>query len=316
MDSISYSRLSPIEKLKIAIDVVRNMDSAIRPKNSDGNPGGLVEFPDDEKREFIIIGDLHANKNNLKRILIDSGSFDKLKNDEAVIVFLGDIIHDDRSGYMRDMSSSIKIMEVTLHLLERYPNNIVYILGNHETMSDQIAKHGIQQGLEYRNALIEHYGHEYAELMQEFFDSLPVFVKHPYFLATHAGPPRGGITRDELINIDHFPNLKHQLVWNRINELRSTPSMKEYGVEDLEEMRRLLGCPEDIPIIVGHNPMWKWGGDDSIWINPVGAKNHIILYSNLPKKCPYLVFKDSTKYTIKYADLRLKERRFVLDDYA
>ncbi|MEM5948139.1 metallophosphoesterase [Spirochaetia bacterium 38H-sp] len=316
MDSISYSRLSPLEKLEIAIDVVRNMDTSMRPLNSDGNPGGLVEFSDDDDREIIIIGDLHANKNNLKRILMDSGNLAKLRDNRAVLVFLGDIIHDDRSGYMREMESSIKIMEVTLHLLERYPNNVVYILGNHETMNSQIAKHGIQQGLEYRRALVEYYGEEYANLMQVFFDSLPVFVKHPYFLATHAGPPRGGITREEIINIDHFPNLKHQLLWNRLNELRSTPSMKEYGEEDIVETRRLLGCPENIPFIVGHNPMWKWGGDDSIWINPVGTKNHIILYSNLPKKCPYLVFKDSMQYIVKYADLRLKKRRFVLDDYA
>jgi hypothetical protein len=88
--------------------------------------------------------------------------------------------------------------------------------------------------------------------------------------------------------------------------------MKEYCNDDLIDLRRLLGCAPDIPVIVGHNPMWKWGDNDSIWINPAGTKDHVILYSNLPKKCPYLSFINSTKYKVKYADLKLVPRRFVL----
>ena len=316
MNSIQYAKLSPTEKLKKALDLLKNTDTKIRPLNSDKKPGGLIEYPDSEDREFIVIGDLHANKNNLKRILMDSGNFTKLRENRLVLVFLGDLVHDDRSGYMNKMDTSVEIMDVMLHLIERYPKNVVYILGNHDTFSENLSKLGIQQGLEFKRVILEKRGQSYVELMQKFFEALPVFVKHPSFLATHAGPPRGGINREELINIDHFQNLKWQLIWNRINETRSTPSMKEYGNEDLVQVRQDLGCPPDIPILVGHNPMWKWGGDDSVWINPAGTKNHVILYSNLPKKCPYLSFRASSKYEVKYANLKLTARRFVLDDYA
>lgn len=316
MNSLQYAKLTPLEKLRKALDLVKTMDNKIRPLASDKKPGGLVEFSEKEEREFIVIGDLHANKNNLKRILMDSNNFTKLREDRLVVVFLGDLVHDDRSGYMNKMDSSIEILEIMLHLIERYPKNIIYILGNHDTFSENLAKLGIQQGLEFRRAVTARYGQSYVDLLQQFFDALPVFVKHPCFLATHAGPPRGGINREELINVDHFQNLKWQLIWNRINETRSTPSMKEYGNEDLIQLREDLGCPPDIPVLVGHNPMWKWGGDDSVWINPAGTKNHVILYSNLPKKCPYLSFKNSKKYEVKYADLKLTVRRFVLDDYA
>jgi predicted phosphodiesterase len=316
LNSIQYSKLKPIEKLKLAIDLVRKMDQKIRPKASDGKLGGLVEFPDTEEREFIVIGDMHAAKRNLRQILLDSGNLGKLRDNKLVIVFLGDLVHDDRTGHMTEMDTSIEILDIVFHLIERYPGNIVYILGNHDTFSENLSKLGIQQGVEFRRAIVARHGEKYADVLQEFFDSLPLFVKHKNFLATHAGPPRGGITREELININHFTNLKWQLIWNRLNETRSTPSMKEYGNEDIVEMRRLLGCPEDIPVVVGHNPMWKWGGDDSIWINPAGTKNHVIVYSNLPKKCPYLSFNDSMKYEVKYADLKLAVRRFVLDDYA
>jgi len=305
-----------MEKLKLALEAVRRLDRKIRPKASDRKLGGLIEFPDNDNREFIIVGDLHANKRNLKYILLDNGNLRKLRENQLVLVLIGDVIHDDRTGFMNQMDSSIEILDIVLHLLERYPRNVVYLLGNHDTFSEHLSKLGLQQGVLFRQAVLKRYGPEYVEKLQEFFDSLPVFVKHPNFLVVHAGPPRGGATREELINIDHFPDLKWQVTWNRLNETRTTPSMKEYGNEDLEELRRLLDCPADIPVIVGHNPMWKWGGDDSVWINPAGTQNHVILYSNLPKKCPYLSFDGTMQYTVRYADLRLAVRRFVLDDYA
>ena len=79
--------------------------------------------------------------------------------------------------------------------------------------------------------------------------------------------------------------------------------MKEYGPEDLDEARRLLECPHDIPIFVGHNPMWKWGEEDSIWIDALGTHHHVILYATLETKCPYISVKGSFNYTVKYADL-------------
>ena len=119
----------------------------------------------------------------------------------------------------------------------------------------------------------------------------------------------------ELVNIRHFTNLVWQLTWNRLNETRSTPSMKEYGPEDLDATRTLLGCPAETPVFVGHNPMWKWGEDDSVWIDALGTRHHVILYDTLETKCPYISVKGSFTYLVKYADLAIAPRRFVLDDY-
>jgi hypothetical protein len=115
--------------------------------------------------------------------------------------------------------------------------------------------------------------------------------------------------------VRHFENLVWQLTWNRLNETRSTPSMKEYGPSDLDELRRHLQCPVDLPVIVGHNPMWKWGDDDSIWIDPLGCRHHVILHATLDRRCPYISVRRRLPYVVKYADLELKERQFVLDDY-
>jgi hypothetical protein len=315
---VRNARPRATDTLKPLQEAVRNIlafDPALRPLSSDGKPGGLIEFPKTEKREFIIIGDLHGQVANLRAILKDAKIGEKLRLNKAVLLFLGDAVHNDRSGFVFEMESSIEIMDIIIGLINEFPKNIIYLLGNHDTFAPELSKLGIQQGLLYRDALLKARGKLYVAVMQEFFEALPLVVMHKSFLAVHAGPVRGGMTRTELINVRHFENYLWQMTWNRLNETRSTPSMKEYGPEDLDETRRLLGCPREIPIFVGHNPMWKWGDADSIWIDALGCHDHVILYATLETKCPYVSIRSSFAYTVKYADLGLKERRFVLDDY-
>jgi hypothetical protein len=306
---------NPAKQLQSAIRNILSWDPALRPRTSDGEPGGLIEFPKTDKREFIVIGDLHANVNNLRALLKDSDNLEKARKNKAVLLFLGDAVHNDKSGFTYAMDSSIEIMDIIIGLINELPNNVVYLLGNHDSFAPELSKLGIQQGLLYHEALTAARGKQYVALMEKFFDSLPLFVIHKSFLAVHAGPVRGGITRNELVNVRHFTNYLWQLTWNRLNETRSTPSMKEYGPDDLDDMRRLLGCPKGIPVVVGHNPMWKWGDADSVWIDALGCHDHVILYATLESKCPYLSFHGASGYTVKYADLGLKERKFVLDDY-
>jgi len=61
--------------------------------------------------------------------------------------------------------------------------------------------------------------------------------------------------------------------------------------------------------------MWKWGEDDSIWVNVLGCHDHVILHAALETKCPYISVRGSSAYEVKYVDLELPARRFVLDDY-
>jgi len=303
-----------LKRLKDAVRNVLAFDGSLRPAASDGAPGALIEFPAREKREFIIIGDLHGNHKNLRAILDHDQNLKKVEEDKAVLLFLGDAVHNDRSGFAYEMESSIETMDIILGLINDHPQNVIYLLGNHDSFRPELSKMGIQQGLLYRDALLAARGKQYVSAMEDFFDALPLFVIHRRFLAVHAGPARGGLTRLELVNVRHFPNLVWQLTWNRLNETRSTPSMKEYGPEDLDAQRKLLDCADDTPVIVGHNPMWKWGEGDSIWIDALGTRNHVILYDTLETKCPYLSVKGKP-YAVKYADLAIAQRRFVLDDY-
>jgi hypothetical protein len=313
LGSLDYSRMSHTQKLERALETMRAVTASVRPRGSSGEPGGLVTFTSEDRREFIIVGDLHANSRNLKAVLRSGSNLRKLLNNKAVLILLGDIVHDERTGHLMEMDSSIRILDIVIHLINKVGRNVVYLAGNHDTFDKQLAKSGIRQGEVLKQEVTKRRGRQYAELLDRFFTSLPVLVRHPHFIAVHAGPVRGGIGRSELINIDHYPECRHQLIWNRINETRSTPSQKEYAPQDLKDMRSALKSDPKTPVIVGHNPLWQWGGEDSIWINPMQVENYVILYSGAAKVCPYLVFKGSRKYSVKYADLRLPKKRFVLD---
>ena len=141
--------------LKEAIRKVLSFDAVLRPRASDGRPGSLIEFPKSEKREFIIIGDLHANVRNLNAILEDSGNLEKVRLDKAVLLFLGDAVHNDKPGFTYAMDSSIEIMDIIVGLIDQIPNNVVYLLGNHDSFAPELSKLGIQQGLIYHAALLQ-----------------------------------------------------------------------------------------------------------------------------------------------------------------
>ena len=312
---LRYSDISTYDKLDMAVDNLLSINPAIRPLDNNNKSGGLLEFSEEDYREFILVGDLHGNTKNLRGILQDEQNLYKLKRDEAVLIILGDAFHRETIGKLHEVESSIAMLDIIVRLINEYPANVYYILGNHDTFSERLSKNGIQQGVLFRNSLYRKRGHEYMDLMQEFFDSLPVFVKHKNFLAVHAGPARGGITRENIINIRSHPNLLWQLTWNRLNETRSYPSKKEYGPYDLDRMRMMLQCDPNIPVIVGHNPMWKISDEDSIWINLLNTTDHVILYSNHEKICTYVSFNNSNEFCVKHAHLKEKKQKFLLGDY-
>jgi len=312
---IRYAGFSHLEKLDMVIDNMLSIDPAIRPLDNDEQYGGLIEFPPNDTREFIIVGDLHGNNKNLKAILQHEQNLYKLKDNKAVMIILGDCLHIETVGKLYEMDSSIAIMDIIIRLLNEYPDNVFYVLGNHDTYSERLSKSGIQQGVLFHKALAKKRGRKYVELLQEFFDSLPVVVLHKNFIAMHAGPARGGISRENIINIRSNPDLLWQVTWNRLNETRSYPSKKEYSPYDLERQRMLLNCPPDIPIVVGHNPMWKISNEDSIWIDIVNSKDHVILYSNHETVCTYITFNKTKKYKVKHANLKVKKQKFLLGNY-
>jgi len=269
-----------------------------RPTDAEGKPGGLILFP--PQLRPIIIGDLHSAKDHLIRILEHENNPADLKAGRAALIFVGDALHDERTGYMKQMRSSVEILDYIFEIFLRYPGSVYYLKGNHDTFDERLRKSGILQGVEFKKELLDSHGPEYVQAVAEFFDSLPLFLIGDGFVVTHAGPPRGGLVREELVNIKKYPEKMHQLMWNRVNEFHGNPSLKEYGEKELRLVLRQLDLPEDTPFIVGHNPIWNDGNQTGVWMNVIGIKNHHILYSGYGSKAPYFTV-EKGELIVKFA---------------
>ncbi len=283
-----------IDDIYKVVKIVEN--HSCRPKNDAGHPGGLIDLSKD-KRSAIIIGDLHGAIENLE-VIIEKNEYE-LKEDKTRIIIIGDGVHNDQTGHMLEMHTSLDVLEKIFKLTVKYQENIIYIRGNHDTFDARLAKSGIKQGLEFQNYLEEHRSEDYVDAVSKFFESLPVFVIGNGFIVTHGGPIRNGATKNEIINIEENPFFYHQLIWNRLHEFRGNPSNKEYGEEDIRSSLKKLKLPEDTPFIVGHNPMWSTGNHSGIWRDIIGIKNHIIIYTNIGTRAPYLKIENGT-VTEKY----------------
>ncbi len=307
--------MSDIETIQKAVEHIRSIPQEIRPRTIDGEPGGLLDLTRAGK-DIYILGDLHGTINNLKASLETDQLEQKIEKDQAILLLLGDLIHDDRVGLLTNMQPSLDTFEHTVDLINRFPHNVFIIRGNHDTFDEQVVKSGIPQAELFRQYLLEQRGREYVQVVQEFFSALPLVFLGDSFLAIHAGPVRGGASREHLVEIYRYAEDMFQLMWNRINQIGSVPNNKEYGPDDIHKAKELLGYNSESYFIVGHNPLLDRGGDDSIWFDVMGVKNYIITYNALPESCPILLFRNGeTKHILLYADLKIKKPRFVLGDY-
>lgn len=257
-----------------------------RPRDRDGRAGGLIELP--ASAHPIIVGDLHSCVENLKLIVADKGNAKRIRSGGGVLVLLGDLVHNDQTGHLREMESSIETLEYAFELFARFRNRLVHLRGNHDSFDERLVKSGIRQGRELYECVVRKRGPEYAAAVDEYFTSLPVCVVGEGYVIVHAGPVRGGATRDELTNIYADPDRYWQILWNRINEFGGTTTSKEYDGSDVRASLKKLGMGAGSQFIVGHNPLWNTGDRTGVWMDVLGIQGHHILYSGRGTRAPYL----------------------------
>ncbi len=251
------------------IDVMS--DEPYREPGKDGKPGGLVQLP--KKVTPVVIGDLHAQIDNLLVLLSHNGFLEAMERGEACLVFLGDAVHSERQGELDRMDSSLLMMDLLFRLKLRFPKQFFFIRGNHDGFSEEISKGGIPQGLLWKKALKDARGKAYRKAMQQYYDLLPYVVSSPYFAATHAAPPRSKISKKMLVDIQSYPGLMPELISNRM--VRSNRP-GGYTKGDIKRFRKTLDLSPDAPFLVGHTPL---DIENAYWLNVGNAQNHHILYS-------------------------------------
>ncbi len=240
-------------------------------KNNDDLAGGLIKLPNHITP--IIIGDLHAQVNNLLKILTENCLLDCLHANTACLIFLGDAVHSEISNEMEDMQSSILMMDLILKLKVFFPYNVFYLRGNHDSFDRELSKNGISQGLLMHRQLTELRGFKYADEMRKFYNRLPYVITNKFFLACHAAPPRKEVTIDQLKNIHDFPEIIKEITTNRIQRPHY---LNGYKKGDVKRFRKSLKLSKGTPFIVGHTPLDPFG---SLWKDVGNIKGHHILYS-------------------------------------
>jgi len=246
-------------------------NEAYRPKNRQGRPGGLLELPG--QAIPVIVGDLHGQVNNLLKILSENCLLDCLRSKTALLIILGDAVHSELHHELSKFESSMLIMDVIFRLKLSFPDAVFYLRGNHDSFDPDISKNGILQGVLWRESLEKQRGSSYVTELQNFYDLLPYLAICDNLIACHAGPPRGEITKDEVIDIAAHPELAKELVTTR---MQRPHFLSGYGKNDVKRLRRSLQLSPKARLIVGHTPLDPFG---SFWLHAGSIKNHHIIYS-------------------------------------
>lgn len=242
-----------------------------RPRDSRGLPGGIVELP--AGRAAVIVGDLHARVDNLLTVLSHNGLVEGLEHDKAVLLIIGDAVHSDDQDSLQDMDGSVLIMDLILTLKLRFPRNVFFLVGNHDSFSPDLSKGSVPQGLLWSKHLAAVRGGTYRDEMAQFYQRSALVARSRSFCACHAGPPQSKVTMDMLVDVQHFPHLVHELTWTR----QKTPGNPSgYGGGDVRRLKKALAVPNEACLIVGHYPRSE---DASIWLNAGRIDGHHVLYS-------------------------------------
>jgi len=245
-----------------------------RQKDSLGNPGCLLELPD--HLTPVLVGDLHAQLDNLLRVLSENAFMEGLEKGTAALIILGDAVHPEEPGRLEEMDSSLLMMDLIFRLKIKYPEQVFYIVGNHDSFQHELMKQGVPQGLLWEKHVIASRGEEYKEQLELFYQQSPLLVLSRDFIACHAGPARRKISRQTLVDAHQFPDIVHDMTWSRIR----TPAFPAgYTRSDVRQFRKGLEVSSELPFIVGHHPFTE---DDTLWLNAGRINQFHILISARP----------------------------------
>ena len=259
-----------------ALDMISEVNAIIateayRSLNDDGEPGGVIRFPGD--MTVVIMGDTHARADNVLRVITEGGMLAALERKQACLVFLGDMVHSQESDELEDMDSSVFILDLFCMLKRRFPENVFYVHGNHESFSADVGKGGVPQGMLFHRYLKKLRGRAYVSEIEKLFDGLAFVVQGDDFAACHGAPVRSKVNLNVLINIRRYPGIQSELVWNR---LRQGNRPTGYSKGSVKRFRRTLNLPKHAPLIVGHTPQ---SDEETLWLNVGGIEGHHIVYS-------------------------------------
>ena len=221
--------------------ILSDENEAVRPRDSAGRPGGIVELH--KELPTLLLPDIHARPGlvwaALNYVLPDSTRvLEALLSGSVQLVCLGDYFHGEgrvRSRWKRalgefserfrshaamdgEMTESLSVVMMLARLKCAIPNRVHLLKGNHENIRNESGRGNHPFGkYAYEGAMVlEYVRMVYTEpiiaQLYEFEKRLPLLAIGRYFLITHAEPARF-FSRDEIIEYRNRDDVVYGLTW-------------------------------------------------------------------------------------------------------
>ena len=213
----------------------------MRPGNSAGFPGGVVYLKRDI--QTILVPDLHSRIDFLLNILFQTdgtgfSTLQKMGMGLIQMVCVGDGIHSENRGRRRwlkaleeyktgfekhramdrEMSESLRLMLIVMHLKNSFPEHFHFLKGNHENITNE-AKQGNHpfakfafEGPMVLFYMKKFYGEQLLFPYYQFEKRMPLLAVGRNFLCSHA-EPRSFYNTQKLINYRLHPEVIDGLTW-------------------------------------------------------------------------------------------------------
>lgn len=236
------------------ITILEEEKEPLRPKNDNCEPGGLIEIT--ESKPAVIVPDIHARPFFVNNIINFEIPQQYLKNDtrgtvlqllnhhELYMVCVGDAFHTEktRNRWLKiqkefnnnDFSGPVMCQEMAeclnafcalLLLKIQNPRNFFFIKGNHENIlnvncdGDAAFFKYADEGNMVKNFISSYYGDDILYLISLYENLLPLMVKLPGALVSHAEPSLP-LTREQIINVKANPVFVYSLIWTKNDEVK------------------------------------------------------------------------------------------------
>ena len=232
--------------------LLENEITDYRQEASDGNPGSLLDFQNDDL-PAIVVPDLHGRANFLlniinyslpKKFLGKSMSvYEALENGLVRLIFVGDILHTERNTKLRwilaqddflhenytgpsiteEMEESMALWCGVFMLKLAFPKNCHVLKGNHENVynstggGDYAFKKYSNEGALVKAFVQEYYGDDILYMIHCVETALPLVVVGNNYVISHA-EPREPFTKEEIIDARLSARVVAGLTWTDNDE--------------------------------------------------------------------------------------------------
>ncbi|GAB6091029.1 metallophosphoesterase [Spirochaeta dissipatitropha] len=229
-----------LEQFQPLLQILNSEPDYLRPRDSDGLPGGLVWLS--PKRITVVIPDIHARMDVVRKILDiplpGQSLFEALQKGDAQLVFVGDYVHAEqraadrwraalqeylegfsrRSSMDEEMRESLGTLQMLACIKTCFPEAVHLLKGNHENIRNQEGEGNHSFGkFAYEGQMVADYMEafyppELIDCIDQVEHSLPLLAIGLGFLVSHAEPRRCYLPA-EVRDYRQYPEVVDGLTW-------------------------------------------------------------------------------------------------------